>query len=222
MFTQRLLATRPTIARILSRKSQRLGTPFSQPHNTAAVVKRLVASYVTGPAKQIELAFAQFGKASVLNRLAAYAQEGFRRILETRLGELARPLGHFNAIRIQMPPVRIHPPTFPTAERIQLKNMRMPLVRQLLFQHANAVLHLMPEVPVSHTRRGPVRRVKAVVPPFLALEDNSFKRPARATAPRLPRASASYQVREAMARNCATVDTWEFKPPSTVTTWPVK
>ena len=31
-----------------------------------------------------------------------------------------------------------------------------------------------------------------------------------------------YQVREAMARNWATVGTWAFRPPSTVTTWPVK
>lgn len=34
--------------------------------------------------------------------------------------------------------------------------------------------------------------------------------------------SLCYQVREAMARNWATVETWEFRPPSTVTTWPVK
>lgn len=34
--------------------------------------------------------------------------------------------------------------------------------------------------------------------------------------------SPCYQVREAMARNWATVETWEFRPPSTVTTWPVK
>ena len=33
---------------------------------------------------------------------------------------------------------------------------------------------------------------------------------------------SNYQVREAMARNWATVETWEFRPPSTVTTWPVK
>ncbi len=34
--------------------------------------------------------------------------------------------------------------------------------------------------------------------------------------------SLCYQVREARARNWATVETWEFRPPSTVTTWPVK
>lgn len=32
----------------------------------------------------------------------------------------------------------------------------------------------------------------------------------------------AYQVREARARNWATVDTCEFRPPSTVTTCPVK
>ena len=35
------------------------------------------------------------------------------------------------------------------------------------------------------------------------------------------RMPASYQVREAIARNCATVVVWEFRPPSTVMIWPV-
>lgn len=40
----------------------------------------------------------------------------------------------------------------------------------------------------------------------------------RASRPSAP----CYQVRDAMARNCATVDTWALRPPSTVTTCPVK
>ena len=52
---------------------------------------------------------------------------------------------------------------------------------------------------------------------------SSSKSPGEVPIPReICAKQAAYQVRDAIFLNSPTVETWLFRPPSTVTTWPVK